>query len=98
MSSPSLGFIFAIVVISLVSVGQVAADASNTWTFNFNNIGLFNLPALGRSIFGVTDSPSQLTNSVEHFQPEFDIDPDVIEDSFLKTVGVCCSVLKLMKK
>lgn len=65
---------------------------SNTWSFSLGSVHLFDIPKFGGSfsLFGGSESNERSANSVEdnNYSNEITIDPDIVEDSLLKTVGV----------
>ncbi|XP_037960134.1 lipase 1-like [Teleopsis dalmanni] len=62
-------------------------NASATFSISFNGIDLFNIPAFGRSLFGVTESPNDvnLSPSFSYEISSAEPDPNIMEDARLKT-------------
>ena len=74
-----------------VFAAEKSTKDSNTWSFSLGSVHLFDIPKFGGSfsLFGASESNERSANSVEesNYSNEVTIDPDIVEDSLLKTVG-----------
>lgn len=94
-------FVCLIVIVVNLSICSVLAAEKdkNAWSFSLGNIHLFDIPKFSNSlsILGGTEESSKSSESSVEYSCKNDvsIDPNIIEDSLLKTVGVkFCVLLK----
>lgn len=79
-------FVHLLLIVNL-SAFVLSAEKSNSWSFSLGNVHLFDIPKF--NLFGSNDASERSANIVEnsYYSNEVTIDPDIIEDSLLKTVG-----------
>lgn len=74
----------------------LAEKGTNSWSISLGNVHLFDIPKFQGFLDTISDTESSEKRSGftnKNLINEVNIDPDVIEDSFLRTVCVFCVVL-----
>lgn len=80
---------FLIVVVLSTSVWG-SEKKSDSWSFSLGGITLFDIPKFNTNSIssGTANIQTHVENSMKSFFNYANIDPDIIEDSKLKTVGL----------
>ncbi|XP_075153183.1 lipase 3-like [Haematobia irritans] len=90
ISHRSLLFTLLIGIASLCSSGSWATaddSSSSSWSFSLGNINLFDIPKFPGVVFDAGSAKIQrhVKDSMKSLRNDVSIDPDIIEDSMLKT-------------
>lgn len=82
-------YLIALLVIASVSGLSSGDDAGSTWSFSLGNINLFDIPKIPGAVFNAGSAKIQrhVDNAMKSILDDVAVDPDIIEDSLLKTVG-----------
>lgn len=82
-------YLIGLLVIASVSGLTSGDDAESTWSFSLGNINLFDIPKIPGAVFnaGTAKIQRHVDNAMKSLLDDVAVDPDIIEDSLLKTVG-----------